>query len=87
MIICKRRRRSRRKIVVDGRAGDIVGSKGVLTDQKRRRVANDCVQEVNSEGRTNVHFIKLHAPWPLLCRCIILIILLIIIILIILIEY
>ena len=26
------------------------------------------VQEVNSEGRNNVHFIKLHAPWPLLCR-------------------
>ena len=25
-------------------------------------------QEVNSEGRNNVHFIKLHAPWPLLCR-------------------
>jgi len=32
-------------------------------------VGLDVEEEVNSEGgKSNVHFIKLHAPWPLLCR-------------------
>ena len=26
------------------------------------------LQEVTEESSYNIHFIKLHAPWPLLCK-------------------
>ena len=33
------------------------------------KVSTSTMQEVNCEGnKSNVHIIKLHAPWPLLCR-------------------
>ena len=50
----------------------------VLPQRPQTLVATTCkmsfhkvfpTQEVNCEGnKSNVHFIKLHAPWPLLCR-------------------
>ena len=50
----------------------------VLPQRPQTLVASTCkmsfhkvfpTQEVNCEGnKSNVHFIKLHAPWPLLCR-------------------